>query len=100
MVGDLSIARNVLQTGGGIGEGGSKEIFRLHALNLGRILSAPAAPRNGEGDVGIPPPVRAEHRRVEKRLDQDLFHRFRTKELEDTLQWKGMLRSQREQQGV
>ena len=40
MIGDLAIAGDVLQAGGGVGERGREEIFRLHPLDLAAGSSA------------------------------------------------------------
>src|SRR3954465_6924312 len=100
MIGDLPVARDVLQTRSRIRKRRGKEILRLHPRDLRRVFPAAPAPRNCQRDIRVPAPVRAEHRCVEQRLDQDLFDGFRREEAEDRLQWKGMLRAQGEEQRI
>src|SRR5262249_4091809 len=84
-------------TCGGIRKGRGQEIFRLHALEL-RWQPAPVTtPRDRKRDGRVPPPMGTEHRRVEQRLNQDVFHRFRLKEAEDVFEGEGMLGAEREE---
>ena len=94
VIGDLTIARDVLQAGGGVREGGGEQILRLHPLDLGRHLASATTPRQGQGDRGVPSPVGPEHRGVEQRLDQDVAHGVGMEVAEHGLQGERVLRTQ------
>jgi len=72
---NLAIAGNVLEARGRIGKDGSHEVVGEHPLKLRRDFLAAAVARDGERDRRVPPPARLEHRRIEKRLDEDVLHR-------------------------
>ena len=77
VIGNLAIAWNVLQAGGGIREDRGHEIVGLHALQLRRHLASAAVARHGERDRRVPAPPGLKDRRIEKRLHQDVAHASR-----------------------
>ena len=70
MVGHLALADEVLGAGDLVGEDRRQQVLGLHALQLRRDLLAAAEARQRERGGRVPAPARAEHRRVEQRLDQ------------------------------
>ena len=100
VIGQLTIARNVLEAGSGVGEGSGHQVVGLHALQLRRHFLAAAVARHGKRDRRVPPPSRREDRRIEKRLDQDVAHAGRMQIAEDIGERERMLRSQRQQQRI
>jgi hypothetical protein len=100
VIGNLPVSRNVLQTGGCVRERGSQEIFGLHPLYLGRHLTPAPTARNGERDIAVPPPVGAEHGRVEQCLYQDLLDGLGVEEAKHALQRERVLRPERKQDRI
>ena len=100
MVGDLSITGDVLQAGRRIRKRRCQEVLRFHALKLGREPTPVSAARDRKCYRRVPAPVSAEHRRIEQRLDQNVLHRLRLQESEDILEREGVLRSEREEDGL
>ena len=100
MIGDLPVARNVLQAGGRIGEHRGHQIVGHHPLQLRRDLPAVAVARDGERNGRVPAPAGLKHRRVEECLDQHVAGGGRVQIPEDVGQRKRMLRTEREEQGV
>ncbi len=100
VIGDLAIARNVLQARGRIRKDRSHEIVRLHALELRRHLAPAAIPRHGERDRRVPAPPGLKDRRIQKRLHQDVAHARRVQVAEHISERERVLRSERQQQRI
>ena len=100
MVGDLTVAGDVLETRGCIRKNRGHQIVGHGALKLRRNLAPSAIPRDGQGDRGVPAPARLKHRRVEKRLDQHVSCGRRMEITEDIGQGEGMLRPERKQHRI
>ena len=98
MIGNLPIARDVVEAGGRIGKRRGHQIGRHHALQLRRHFLPAAVARNGQRNRGVPAPARLEHRRVEKRLHEHVARGRGMQIAEDVAQRKRVLRSEREQQ--
>ena len=100
VIGNLPIARNVLEARCRVGEHGRHQIVREHPLYLRRHFAAAAIARHGERNRGVPTPARREHRGVEKRLHQDVARGLRMQIPEHVGERKRMLRSKRQEQRV
>ena len=100
MIGNLAIARDVLEARGRVRKHRGHQIVGLHALQLRRHLASAAAARHGQRDRRVPAPARLEHRRVEKRLHEDVAHGRRMQIAEHVRERERMLRTERQQQRV
>ena len=100
MIGDLPIARDILQARGRIGEDRRHQVVRQHPLDRRRHFARAARARHGQRDRRVPPPPRLEHRRVEKRLNQHVFCRLGVQVAEHVRQRERVLRPEREHQRV
>ncbi len=100
MVGNLPVARNVFEAGGGVRKDRGHQIVGLHPLKLRRNF--PSAPEawHRERDGGVPAPPRLKHWRVEQRLDEHVFRACRIQIMEDVCERKRMLRTERQQKRV
>jgi hypothetical protein len=72
MVRYLAIAGMFSRHAAASGKHRGHQIVSLHALKLWRHLAPAAAPRHRKRDRRVPAPARLEHRRVEKRLHEDV----------------------------
>ena len=77
MVGNFARPREVLGARDLVREHRGDQILGLHALDVRRDLRTAPEPRDGQRDVGVPPPAHVEHRGVEQRLGEDVAHRLR-----------------------
>src|SRR5262249_42280675 len=100
MIRDFTIPGDVLETGRRVGERCGEQVVRLHSLELWRHLLAATVARNREGDGCVPAPARAEHRGLQKGLDQDVANRVRMEEFEDVLERERVLWAKREQEAI
>ena len=100
MIGNLAIARNVLETRRGVRKDRGHQIVGEHALQLRRDLLAGAVARDRERQVRVPAPACLEHWRVEKGLDENVARRGRMQVAEHVGERKRMLRPEREKQAV
>ena len=100
VIGHLPIARNVLETGGGVGKHRRHQILRLHPLQLRWYLAAATGPGNGQRDGGVPSPARLEHRRVQERLHQNVAHCRRMQISEHVGERERVLFAERQQQRI
>src|SRR5262249_43459534 len=95
MIRNLTITRDVLETGCGIRKDGSHEIVGLHPLELRRRLATPAESWNGKRDGRIPPPPRLKQRRVQQRLHENVLRRGGMEVAEHVGERERVLRSKR-----
>ena len=100
MIGNLAIAGDVLEAGGGVGKDRGHQVVGQHPLQLRRHLRAAAVARHGERDRRVPAPARLEHRRVEERLHQHVARGRRMQIAEDVGERERVLRPERQQQRV
>ena len=77
MVGHFALADQILGAGDLIGEDRADQVLGHHAHELRRHLLAAAEARQRERHARDPAPARAEHRRIEQRLDEEFPHRLR-----------------------
>ena len=100
MVGNLAVAGDVLQAGQLVREHRGQEVLRFHALERrGNFAPAPL-PRQRQRARRVPPPADREHRRIQQCLHQQIAHRSAVKIAEDFVQREGVLRAEREHDGV
>ena len=100
VIGDLAIARDVLETCRRVGEDRRQQVGGEHPLQLRRELLPAAAAWNRERQRGVPAPPRLEHRRVEKRLHEHVARRLGVQIAEDVGERERVLRPEREHQRV
>ena len=100
MVGNLAVARNVVQACRRIGKGRGHQVVRLHPLQWRRHLRAVPVARHRQRDGRVPAPARRKKGRIEDRLDERLAQRRRVDVAEDVGQREGVLRSERQHQRV
>ena len=89
-------ARQGLRAREHLREGGGEEIVRAHPQEVRRDLLAVAGPLEKERALRVPAPPGLEHRRREKRLDEDLACAPRMEVVEDVVQREAVLRAKRE----
>ena len=77
MIGHLALADEVLGAGDLVGEHRRSRSSACMRCSCGGTLLAAAEARQRERRAGVPAPARAEHRRVEQRLDQHVARRGR-----------------------
>ena len=94
VIGNLPVTDQVLRTGELIGEDGGDQVFSLHALQRRGDFSAAAEAEHGECARRIPAPARAEHRRVEHRLHQQVLRGGGLQVLEHVLERETVLRTE------
>src|SRR5690349_11656427 len=91
MIGNLAIAGDVLQTGGGIWKCRGQQIVSEHPLELRSNLLSTAAPWHRQRDCRVPTPTRLEHGRVQKCLHQHIACGVWMQIAEDVSERKRML---------
>src|SRR6476659_2184883 len=74
MIGNLSLALEILRTGDLVGEYGTHQILGRHAHKLWRDLLAATEARQRKRDPANPSPTRCAHWGVKQRLDQQVLH--------------------------
>ena len=100
VVRDVAVAGNVVLAGRGIGEDGGHQVVRLHPLELRRDLRSAAAARHGKRNRRVPAPASGKHRRVQKRLHEDVAHGRRVQVAEDICEGERVLRPEGEHQRI
>ena len=100
VIGDLAVARDVLEARGGVWKHRGHEIVGQHPLQLRRDLASAPAPRHGEGDGRVPSPSGLEHRRIEERLHQHVARGLGMEVAEHVRQRKRVLRPERQHQRI
>ena len=100
VIGNLTVAGDVLEARGGIGEDRRQQIRGEHPLHLRRELPSASRTRDRERNRRVPPPPRLEDRRVEKRLHEHVPGRLGVQVAEHVRERERMLRPEREHQTV
>ena len=100
MVGDGARPREVLGARDLVREHRGDQVLGLHALDVRRDLGAAPEPRDGQRDVGVPPPAHVEHRGVEQRLGEDVAHRLRREVAGDLVEREAVGFAEREHDRV
>ena len=100
MVGNLPVPHEVLGARELVGEHGGHQVLRVHALERrGHLLPASRA-QHGERPRRVPAPARAEHRRVQHRLHQQVLRRLGLQILEHVLEREAVLGPERQDDRV
>src|SRR6478735_8965609 len=92
--------RQIFRAGDLVGEEHGDEILGRHALDLWRRALAAGAAADGERDARIPAPARGEHRRVEHRLYQRVFHGLAVEEPRHARKIEAVRLAERQHDGV
>ncbi len=101
VVGHLDRPRPHVVLAGELGrEHRDQQILRAHALEIRRHAPAVLPAQQGERPVGVPAPAGVEHGRLERGLGQQLLEPARVEHLEDRLERKAVLGTEREQHAV
>ena len=100
VIGNLTVAGDVLEARGGIGEDRRQQVRRQHALHLGRELPRASRARNRERNRRVPAPARLEDRRIEKGLHQHVAGGLGMQVAKHVRERERVLRSERQQQTV
>ena len=100
VLGHLTLALDVLETGDLIGEYVGHQVLGIHPLELRRHALAIAIALDGQRAGGIPAPAHLEHGGVEQRLHQHVLHAAALQIGIDFLQWKTVHRAQGDHDAV
>ena len=100
MVGNLDIAFDVFVAGRHVREDRSQKIITANALNLRRNFLAVLKPQQRQRTGRIPPPARAEDRRRQRGLLQNLVHGLRLQEVKNIAEREAVLLGQSNVQSV
>ena len=96
MIRDFAIARDILQASQLVGKDRRQQILRFHALERRRNPLSAALPRQGQRAGCVPAPANRKHGRIEQGLHQKIANRSAVQITKNLLQWKRVLRPQRE----
>src|SRR5947209_6369334 len=100
MIRDFAIAHDVFETSKLIRENGREEILRFHPLQRRSQLGSAAETRDCERSGRVPAPTNRKHRRIEQGLNKNIPHRFRIQITKNFLEWKRVLGSERDHDGI
>ena len=100
MIGHFAVADDVFEAGELIGKNGGEEILGFHALQRRGRAATTALSWHGQRARGIPAPANRKHRRVEQRLHENVANGFGIEIAKDFVERKGMLRAERNDNGV
>ena len=100
VIGNLAVPHEVLGTRELVGEYRSDQVLRIHPLERRGDLLPAARAQHGQRPGRVPTPARAEHRRVEHRLYQQMLRGFGLQILEHILEREAVLGSERQDDRV